>query len=86
MRRGSSKLEDIEARHPGFLQKVDAMFDAFVSIESVTAMIASEYGEHLSHTTVWKYKQQVWRARRNREQEARAAQTAWQELRSEGSI
>jgi len=60
------------------------MFEAFASIEAVAAMIRAEYGERISHTTVWNYKRQFWTAQRKREQAIRAATAAWQELVSEG--
>jgi len=63
---------------------VDAMFEAFASIQAVAAMIRVEYGERISHTTVWKYKRQFWNVQRQRDQVARAAMTAYQELVSEG--
>ena len=83
-RKGVTKLHSLEARHPALCQKVDAMFAAFASTDAVTAMIRTEYGERISHTTVWKYKKQFWSVRRDREQAARAAMTAYQELASEG--
>ena len=84
MEDGVSKVKRLDARHPGLIQKVDAMFEAFASIEAVTAMIRAEYGERISHTTVWKYKRQFWKVRRDRDRKARAAMTAYQELVSEG--
>ena len=82
-RLGVLKVQTLGIRHPGLIQKVDTMFEAFASIEAVTAMIRAEYGERLSHTTVWKYKRQSWKVRRERERKARAAMTAYQELASE---
>jgi len=66
------------------VQKVDAMFEAFASIQAVAAMIRVEFGERLSHTTLWKYKRQFWNVPRKRDQEARAAMTAYQQWVSEG--
>jgi hypothetical protein len=83
-RLGVSKVHVLDTRHPGLIQKVDAMFDAFASIQAVEAMIRGEYGERISHTTVWKYKRQSWSVRRKRDLKARAAMTAHQELVSEG--
>jgi hypothetical protein len=60
------------------------MFDHFASIQAVEEMIRAEYGERISHTTVGKYKKQFWTARRKRDQAARAAMTALQELVCEG--
>jgi hypothetical protein len=61
------------------------MFDAFETVEAVTTMIRSEYGERISHTTVWKYKRQ-WIAARRRELAKRAAEVARDELLREGRI
>jgi uncharacterized protein (DUF58 family) len=83
-RLGVSKVLVLDTRHPGLIQKVEAMFEAFVSIAAVTAMIRSEYGERISYTTIRKYKRQFWSVRRKRDQAARAAMTAYQELVSEG--
>ena len=83
-RLGTSKMHVLDTRHPGLIQKVDAMFEAFKTIQAVEAMIRGEYGERISHTTVWNYKRQSWNVRRKRDQEARAAMTAHQELVSEG--
>jgi hypothetical protein len=83
-RLGVSKVQVLDTRHPGLIQKVDAMFEAFASIQAVAAMIRAEYGERISHTTVWKYKREFWNVRRERDQAARAATTAYQELVSEG--
>ena len=80
------KLQILSAKHPDLLQAVDAMFEAFKTIQAVEAMIRGEYGERISHTTVWNYKRQSWNVRRKRDQEARAAMTAHQELVSEGRI
>jgi len=83
-RLGVSKVNTLDTRHPGLVRKVDAMFEAFASTDAVTAMIRAEYGERISHTTVWKYKRQFVSARRKRERAARAAMTAYQEFVSEG--
>jgi hypothetical protein len=83
-RLGVSKVHVLGARHRGLVQKVDAMFEAFASIQAVAAMIRVEFGERLSHTTLWKYKRQFWNVPRKRDQEARAAMTAYQQWVSEG--
>jgi hypothetical protein len=77
-------MKRLEARHPGLCQRVNAMFEAFATIDAVTQMIRSEYGERLSHTTIWKYKRQCWSAERKRLQATRAALFAFAELKSEG--
>jgi len=84
-RLGVSKVRALGTRHPGLVQKVDAMFSRFASFEAVTAMIRAEYGERISPTTVGKYKTQ-WSLARKREQARRAAMTAREELVREGRI
>jgi hypothetical protein len=74
----------LDNRHPGLVEKVDAMFDSFATIKAVEAMIQAEYGEHIGHSTICNYKKRFWRVRRNRDQAMRAATTAYQQLVSEG--
>ena len=81
---GVMKVQTLGARHPGLIERVEAMFEAFATIKEVKAMILAEYGERISHSTVWKYKKQSWTPRKKRERVAQAAQIAWQELASEG--
>ncbi|MGA3323163.1 MAG: hypothetical protein ABSF45_01715 [Terriglobia bacterium] len=84
MQVGDTKLKRLEARHPGLVQKVDAMFDAFATIKAVEAMLQAEYGERVGHSAICNYKRRSWKVRRKRDQAARAAMTAYQELLSEG--
>lgn len=74
----------LDIRHPGLIEKVDAMFERFATINEVTAMIRAQYGEHISHGAMWNYKTQFVDARRKRVQAAQAALTAYQELLNEG--
>ena len=60
------------------------MFDAFASIQAVTAVIRAEYGERISHETVRRYKHQTWYVRRKRQQARQAVLTAFEELANEG--
>jgi len=83
-RLGVSKVQVLGARHPGLIQKVDAMFDAFATIKAVEAMLQAEYGERVGHSAICNYKRRSWKVRRKRDQAARAAMTAYQELVSEG--
>ena len=83
-RLGVSKVLALETRHPGLIQKVDAMFEAFATIKAVEGMIRAEYGERIGHSTICNYKRRFWTVRRDRGLAIRARQTAWQELVSEG--
>ncbi len=78
-----SKIQILEARHPGLRLKVDAMFEAFATVRAVSAMIEAHYGERLSHTSLWTYKRRSWRPQRDRIQERNVARIAFQELASE---
>jgi hypothetical protein len=78
------KVKTLGARHPGLIQKVDAMFEAFMTLDAVREMIVAEYGERISCESVRKYKKQDWKVRRQRELAQRASQIAYQELVSEG--
>jgi hypothetical protein len=80
------KLQVLEARHPGLIQRVDAMFEAFATIKAVKAMIQAEYDERISHSTIWKYKKHSWSVRQQRALEEKATTIALQELASEGRI
>lgn len=84
MRLGVSKVLVLGTRHPGLVEKVDAMFDAFATIKAVEAMILAEYGEPIGHSTVCNYQRHIWKVRRKRERATRAATIAIQELISEG--
>jgi hypothetical protein len=82
-RHAATKMQVFEARHPGLCQKVDAMFEAFTPLRAVAAMIRTEYGERISHTSIWRYKRQSWDVRRDQIQEMNVVLTAFQELVSE---
>ena len=84
MRRGHSKVLVLGARHPGLVEKVDAMFDSFAANNAVEAMIEAAYGEHIGHSTICNYKRRYWKVQRRRERATQAATVAMQELISEG--
>jgi hypothetical protein len=81
---GDSKVFDLGERHPGLVERVDAMFDQFATIKAVEAMLESEYGEHIGHGTLGNYRKHIWQGRREREMAIRARQLAYQEWLSEG--
>jgi len=84
VRLGVSKVLVLGTRHPGLVEKVDAMFEEFATIKAVEAMIQTEYGERIGHSTICNYKRRFWKVRREREQAIRATTTAYQEWVSEG--
>jgi hypothetical protein len=84
MRLGDTKLRRLQARHPGLVEKVDLMFDAFATIKAVEGMIRAEYGEHVGHSTICNYRRRCWKVRRDRGLAIRARETAREELVSEG--
>ena len=83
MRLGVSKVLVLGTRHPGLVEKVDAMFDEFATIKAVEAMIQADYGERIGHSTICNYKRRFWKVQRKRERAIRAATIAIQELTSE---
>ena len=68
-----TKMQVLEARHPGICQKVHAMFDECYPPPAVKKMIETQYGERISLTTVEKYKREHWRMRHERLQQAGGA-------------
>jgi hypothetical protein len=83
-RPGTSKVLALETRHPGLVEKVNAMFDHFATIKAVEAMIKADYGEHIGHSTICNYRKRIWMVQRDRMLAIRAKRTARQELVSEG--
>jgi len=81
-----TKLQTLEARHPGLNRKVYAMFAEFWPVAEVKQMIQSQYGERLSLSSLEKYKRKQWRAQRERIQEMSAALTASREFAGEARL
>lgn len=84
MQLGDLKVFDLGTRHPGLVERIDAMFDAFATIKAVSAMIRAEYGERIGLSTISNYRKRIWQERRDREMAIKARQTAYQEWLSEG--
>lgn len=82
-RLGISKIDVLGARHPGLVQKVDAMFEAFIPLRAVAKAILAQYGERLSHTSLWTYKRESWNVRRDQALAREATLAAYRELASE---
>ncbi|MGD1100917.1 MAG: hypothetical protein ABSA59_02530 [Terriglobia bacterium] len=81
-----TKLQILEARHPGLCQKVDAMFEDFWRTQDVRHMIQSQYGERLSLSSVERYKRKHWRAQRELVRQASAALAASQGFAGEARL
>ena len=81
---GVTKLNRLDARCPGLLKRVDAMFDAFATIKSVSAMIRAEYGEFICISAIRNYRYRIWRVRRDRKLQMDAERAAWEALVREG--
>ena len=81
---GDTKLRRLEARHPGLIARVEAMFDAFKPIVAVAEMVRTECGEPIGNSAIAKHRRWVWRVRRDRERKVRAKQAAWEQLMREG--
>jgi hypothetical protein len=80
------KLEEFEGRHPGLVRQVEAMFEAFVPLRAISAALQAQYGERISHTSIWTYKRESWNVQRALIESRKVAQVALQELASEGRI
>jgi len=59
-----SKLEEFEGRHPGLCRQVEAMFEAFIPLRAISAALQAQYGERISHTSIWTYKREFWNVQR----------------------
>lgn len=77
---GDTKLSRLEARHPGLIGKIDAMFDAFATVKAVTAMVRAEYGDPIGLSTIANHRCRVWKVRRDIELTEKARQEAWEEF------
>ena len=75
-RRSVSKLQMLEARHPGLNRKVYAMFAEFWPAAEVKQMIQTQYGERLSLRSLDRYKSRQWQAQRDVVQQIREAAPA----------
>jgi hypothetical protein len=80
-----SRLRALDARHPGLIARLDALFGALANDLAVSATIRNEYGETIARGTVARYRRQ-WKAERRRELVAQAAAVARQELAREGRL
>ena len=69
----ATKLQTLEARHPGLNQRVYAMFAEFWPAAEVGQMIQSQYGERLSLRSLDRYKSKQWQAQREVIQQIREA-------------
>jgi hypothetical protein len=68
-----SKMQVFEARHPGMCDTVGAMFEVYTSVRAIAATIQAQYGERISHTSIWTYRRQFWNERRNQMQATQVA-------------
>jgi len=74
--RPMTKMQVLDARHPGLIEKVDAMFAELWPTADVRQVVQAHYGERLSLSSLEKYKSKHWRARRELVQEMSAALAA----------
>jgi hypothetical protein len=84
MQVGDTKLNRLEARHPGLIAKIEAMFDNFATVAAVTAMVRAEYGEPVAVSTIGNHRNRVWKVRRDRGLKENARRVARQEFLREG--
>jgi len=81
-----TKIEKLDARHPGLIDKVHASFAEFWPTADVRRMVQAHYGERLSMSTLEKYKRKQWRAGRELAQQASAALAASQGFAGEARL
>ena len=53
-----TKMLMLEARYPGFCRQVEAMLAISIPLRSISAALQAQYGERISHTTLWKFKRE----------------------------
>jgi len=78
-----TKMQILEARHPGMCQKVDAMFAESWPTQAVKQMIQTHYGERLGLRSLERYKGKHWRVQRELAEQMSAAQAASQGIAGE---
>jgi hypothetical protein len=69
----ATKLQTLEARHPGLNQRVYAMFAECWPAAEVKQTIQTQYGERLSLRSLDRYKSKQWQAQRDVVQQIREA-------------
>ena len=77
-RRGSTKMQVLENRHPGLQEKLLTMFAELWPAGAVKHLLETQYGERISTRSVEKYMRQHWHARRELAEQSSAALNAWQ--------
>ena len=85
-RRPMTKLQLLDAWHPGLIEKVDAMFAEFWPPAEVRQIVQAQYGERLSLSYLEKYKREHWRAERELVEQASAALAASQGFAGEARL
>jgi hypothetical protein len=71
-----TKLQLLDARHPGLREKVHAMFEGLWPLKDVKHMIETHYGERVGLRTIEKYKSAQWQAQRESVQQISAVLSA----------
>lgn len=72
-RRSVTKLQTLEAAHPGLNRKVHAMFAEAWRTADVKHIIQVQYGERLSLRSLERYKSRQWHAQRELVRQVREA-------------
>jgi len=85
-RRLPTKLQLLDARHPGLIEKVHAMFEEFRPMQEVRQMIQPQYGECLGLRSLARYKSEHWQAQRELVQQMSVALAASPELAGEARL
>jgi hypothetical protein len=56
-----AKLKALETRHPGVFRQVNAMFKASFPVQTISAAIEAQYGEHISPGCLLHFKRTIGR-------------------------
>jgi hypothetical protein len=60
MRIQPTRIEELDAQHPGLRQRVDLMLDAQETLEAIVKRVKAESGEDVPQQTISSYKQRRW--------------------------
>lgn len=71
MRIQPTRIEQLDAKHPGLRLDVDLMLDKQATLEAIAALVKEKTGETLSIQTISNYKQRRWLAKKLRLEELR---------------
>jgi hypothetical protein len=71
-RQTTTKLQMLENRYVGLCRQVDAMLETGIPLRTIAAVLEAQYGERVSHSTIWKYRRNCWCGPQKRTQPRRS--------------